>query len=257
MSEPPFLFEKRGRVAILTYNRPEKMNAINLEVGRLSREAWERFSSDDELVVAILTGAGDRAFCAGADLGEQIPSFTGSKAGERWPRRSTQFGHEIYKPIIAAVNGFCIAGGMETLLGTDIRIASKNAKFGLAEPKRGLAPLAGSTVRLPRQIPYCRAMEILLVGDLLDANTALEFGLINKVVEQEELMDEALALAEKIARNGPLALRIIKESVQTNLQLSTPFYIESSFGEELFGSEDAVEGPRAFMEKREPDFKGR
>jgi enoyl-CoA hydratase len=257
MTEPPFLFETRGKIAILTFNRPEKMNSITPEVGRLSREAWQRFAADDSLLVAILTGAGNRAFCAGADLGQQIPAFTGAAKGQRWPRRSEQFGSTIYKPILAAVNGFCIAGGMETLLGTDIRIASSTATFGLAEARRGLAPIAGSTVRLPRQIPYCRAMEILLVGDLISAQTALEVGLINRVVEPEELMPQSLELAERIARNGPLALRIIKESVLTNLQLTTPFWIESTFGEQLFASEDAVEGPRAFMERREPNFQGR
>lgn len=254
-----FLYEKRGRIAIMTYNRPEAMNSINQEVGQLSIEAWEDFKNDDSLWVAILTGAGERAFCAGADLKEMIPSRTGAEGGRRWPRSSRRFGDDIYKPIIAAVNGVCIAGGMETLLGTDIRIAAEHARFGLQEPRWGLAPLAGSHIRLPRQIPYCHAMEILLTGELLTAQHALEVGLINRVVPAPELMPTALAVAERICENGPMAVRTIKEIALRGLSMpmDQAFFLESSFGEEIFGSEDAKEGPRAFAEKRKANFKGK
>jgi enoyl-CoA hydratase len=256
---PEFLYEKRGSIALMTYNRPEALNAINQEVGRLSSEAWEDFKKDPELRVAILTGAGDRAFCAGADLKQMIPARTGAESGRRWPRNSRRFGDDIFKPIIAAVNGVCVAGGMETLLGTDIRIAADHARFGLQEPRWGLAPFAGSHVRLPRQISYCRAMEILLVGDLINAQTALEIGLINRVVPLGELMPTAFALAERLCENGPMALRTIKEIVLRSLSMpmDQAFFLESSFGEEIFASEDAKEGPRAFAEKRKPAFKGR
>ena len=254
----PYLYEKKGRIAVMTFNRPEVMNAMNSEVQRLSAEAWEDFKNDPDLWVAILTGAGDRAFCAGADL-KEMPSRTGAETGRRWPRSSRRGMDDIFKPIIAAVNGFCVAGGMETLLGTDIRIAAEHATFGLLEVTRGLAPLGGSHIRLPRQIPYCRAMEILLTGDRFTAQEALQFGLINKVVPLPELMPTAMKIAERICENSPLAVRTAKEIVLRGLSMpmDQAFFLESSFGEEIFGSEDAKEGPKAFAEKRKPNYKGR
>lgn len=256
---PPFLYEKRDRIAIMTFNRPEVLNAMNEEVHRLSAEAWEDFKTNPNLWVAILTGAGDRAFCTGADLKESLPARTAAPEGQRWPRSSRRFGDDIFKPIIAAVNGYCVAGGMETLLGTDIRIAAEHAQFGLQEVRWGLAPLGGSHIRLPRQISYCRAMEIILVGDRISAQEALQIGLINRVVPVSELMPTALALAERICQNGPVAVRTAKEIIVRGLSmpLDQAFYMESTFGEPLHATEDSKEGPRAFAEKRPPVFKGR
>ncbi len=255
----PFLYEKRGRIAIMTFNRPEVMNAINNEVGRISAEAWEDFKNDPNLWVAILTGAGEKAFCAGADLKEFIPEHTGAEAGQGWPRSSRRFADDIFKPIIAAVNGYCLAGGMSFLLGTDIRIAAEHATFGIPEVGRGLAEMGGSHFRIGRQIPYCRAMEILLTGDRISAKEALAIGLINKVVPLVELMPAALAMAERICENAPLAVRISKEIFIRSLSMpmDQAFFLESSFGREIFSSEDAKEGPRAFAEKRKPEWKGR
>jgi enoyl-CoA hydratase len=168
-------------------------------------------------------------------------------------------GFELYKPVISAVNGTATAGGCEILQATDIRIASTNARLGLAEAKRGLVPGGGSLVRLPRQIPYCKAMEILLLGDLIDAQEAWRIGLINEVVAPDELMPRAHEIAAKLAANGPLALRKIKEAVlrTSGLPLDEAHDIENQLSGEVMSSADAREGPKAFVEKRTPNWKGR
>ena len=172
--------------------------------------------------------------------------------------RATLRNFELYKPVIAAVNGFAIAGGMEIVQATDIRITSENARFGLQEAKWGLFPLGGSTVRLPRQVPYCRAMEIMLTGELIDAEEALRIGLINRVVPADRLMSEVEKIADRIIRNGPLSLRNIKKSVINcmGLTIEEGLDLEYRLGQEVFHSRDAREGPLAFMEKREPAFTG-
>jgi enoyl-CoA hydratase len=166
---------------------------------------------------------------------------------------------EMYKPIIAAVNGYCVAGGMELMLATDIRVAAEHATFGLMEVKWSLIPYAGSIVRTPRQIPYCNAMELLLTGDRIDAPEARRLGLINHVVQAEQVMAKAQELAGKIAANGPLAVRAIKEGVAktSGVPLLEGYKIESELARVVFSSEDAKEGPRAFREKRKPNFKGK
>ena len=163
----------------------------------------------------------------------------------------------MFKPIIAAVNGFCIAGGMEFMQGTDIRIAAEHASFGLGEVRFGLVPTGGTHVRLPRQIPWAVAMELLLTGENIDARRACDIGLINRVVPREQLMDEALRIAEKICMNSPLAVRTAKEIVVRQANLEPGFVLEKAIGARVFGSHDAIEGPKAFMEKRKPEFKGR
>lgn len=233
-------------------------------------EAWLEYRADPELRVAILTGAGDQAFCVGGDLGRLMPLFTGARAPEdEWDRRLlgepglTQTAllrpFELYKPIVAAVNGYALAGGCELLQATDIRIAAKTASFGLSEAKRGLVPGGGSMVRLARQVPYCKAMEILLLGERIPAEEAWRIGLVNEIVEPHELMPRAEEVARKLAANGPLALAKIKEAVwrTSGVPLERAHEIEGECAADVMRSEDAREGPRAFMEKREPVFTGR
>jgi enoyl-CoA hydratase len=193
------LFEPREHVALITLNRPEARNALSPEVVVRLAGAWERVRDDESIRAAVVTGAGDRSFCAGADLARLIPLITGARQPEDdWDHalmkdpalsdRALLRDFDPVKPVIAAVNGFAIAGGMEMLQGTDLRVASENARFGLQEVKWGLFPMSGSTVRLPRQIPYAAAMEILLTGDLIDARRAYELGLVNRVVPQAEVL---------------------------------------------------------------------
>ncbi len=267
---PALLYEKRDGIAILTLNRPEHRNAFSPEMMVLLAEAWVDFRDDDSLRVAILTGAGEKAFCAGGDLARLMPLFTGARQPEDdWDQRlmsdvanvmSTALlrPFELYKPIISAINGGAVAGGTEILQSTDIRIASAEASFGLSEAQRGLVPGGGSMVRLPRQIPYCKAMEILLTGERMSAEEALRIGFVNEVVPSAELMDRAFHFARRLAKNAPLALRAIKETVlrTSGLPLEEAHRIEYEISGRVMTSKDAREGPRAFMEKREPVFTG-
>lgn len=263
----PVQYEVRDRIAVVTLDRPEAMNALDPSMLFGLAEAWDRAEEDDDVWVVVITGAGDQSFCVGADLKLTIPAATGeAREGAldapeaRFPNmtRTLLRGRYFPKPVIAAVNGHCIAGGLELLLATDLRYASDNATFALQEVKWGLFPLAGSTVRLPRQIPYCRAMELLLVGDRVSAAVALEMGLVNEVVSGSAL-ERAMEVALRVTRNGPFAVRKIKESVVRGLGMSIDqaFAEELRLGAEVFASEDAVEGPKAFVEKREPNFTGR
>lgn len=268
---PDLLYEKKGHVAILTFNRPERRNALSPETMVRLAEAWRDFRDDEHLRVAILTGAGDRAFCAGGDLERLMPLFTGARQPEdEWDRRlmadpgevmSTALlrPFELYKPIVAAINGYALAGGSEILQSTDIRIAARSASFGLSEAQRGLVPGGGSMVRLPRQIPHCKAMEILLLGDRMSAEEAHRIGFVNEVVEPEALMARAWEIATRLANNAPLALRAIKEAVirTSGLALDEAYAIENRLSAEVMASEDAREGPTAFLEKRPPIWKGR
>ena len=268
---PHLLYEKRDGIAILTLNRPEQRNAFSPQTMVLLARAWKDFREDDAMRVAILTGAGDTAFCAGGDLKLLLPMFTGARQPEtEWDHElMSNLGDvmatallrpfELYKPIIAAVNGYAMAGGSEILQSTDIRIASRTASFGLTEVKRGLVPGGGSMVRLQRQIPYAKAMELLMTGDNMSAEEAHRVGFINEVVEPEALMPRALEIAAKIAKNAPLAVQAIKETaIRTNgIPLEEAFKIEHECSAKVMTSSDAREGPRAFAEKRKPDFKGR
>ena len=265
------IYEKRDGVAIVRFNRPDRRNALSPQLMVLLADAWKDFRADDSLRVAILTGEGDKAFCAGGDLNLLMPLFTGARQPEdEWDRRLMENvgdtmatallrPFELYKPIVAAINGFALAGGSEILQSTDIRVASSNASFGLSEVQRGLVPGGGSMVRLPRQIPYCKAMEILLLGDRMSAEEAHRIGFVNEVVEPERLMPRALEIAERLAKNAPLALRKIKEAViRTNgMPLEQAYEIEHECAAVVMTSQDAREGPKAFMEKREPVFTGR
>lgn len=252
---PTFQYEKQGHIAIMTINRPEAMNAFTREMLVGMDAAFDDFKDDDDLWVAVFTGAGDKAFCTGMDLKEAIPLLNaGDEMGyEDHTKRPFS---DVFKPIICAVNGFCIAGGMEFMQGTDVRIAAEHAIFGLGEVRWGLVPTGGSHVRLPRQIPWAVAMELLLTGENITAERAYDVGLVNKVVPAADLMDEAMKLANKILKNGPLAVRTAKEIAVRQANLETGFVIEKAIGARVFGSHDAEEGPKAFLEKRKPEFKG-
>jgi enoyl-CoA hydratase len=267
---PALIFEKRNQIAWLTLNRPEVHNSLNPEMLVSLAAAWKEIEKDDGVRATIVTGAGKVAFSAGADLGKLIPLFTGARKPEdEWDRKlldergigdvALLRSYNMDKPVISAVNGFCIAGGMEFIQATDLRVASENASFGLQEVKWAILPAAGSLARLQRQIPYCKAMEILLTGNRIDANEAWRLGLINYVVPQTELIAKAEELAAAIAQNGPLAVRKIKEAVRrcSGRPYEDAFKIENEIAREVMKSADAKEGPRAFMEKRKPNYTGR
>jgi enoyl-CoA hydratase len=267
---PALLVDKRNRIAYVTFNRPEVHNSFNPELLIMLGEFWEEAEKDDEVRAVIVTGVGKVAFSAGADLGKLIPLFTGARKPEdEWDRKllaNRRIGdcailrkYDFPKPVIAAINGFCIAGGMEFIQATDLRVASENASFGLQEVKWAIIPGAGSLARLQRQIPYCKAMEILLTGNRIDAQEAWRLGLINYVVPQENLIAKAEELAAAIAENGPVAVRKIKEAVRrcSGRPFEEAFKIEDEVGREVMRTEDAREGPRAFIEKRKPVYKGR
>jgi E-phenylitaconyl-CoA hydratase len=223
-------------------------------------ESWVRVRDDPAVRVAVVTGAGDRAFSVGADL----KSFIGKPAGlsEFMLTQKDQLlnrGLEVWKPIIAAVNGFCLGGGMTLLLATDVRLAAPHATFGLTEVKRGVFPANGGTQRVLQQLPYPIAMEMLLTGDSLDAETAARWGLVNRVVPAADVLPEALEMARRIARNGPLAVQAAKELAirSRDMDLVTGLRLEQAMLRLLQDSEDVREGTAAFAEKRAPTFKGR
>lgn len=264
------LFEKRGHVALITLNRPEAHNAINPEVAVLLAEAWETVRKDDEIRVAIVTGAGEGSFCAGADLARLIPLITGARQpDDEWDEKVVQDptismrallrNFDPEKPVIAAVNGAALAGGMEFVVGTDIRVAAESAQFGLREAVWGLFPIGGSTARLPRQIPLSAALEIMLTGTPINAQRAYELGFVNHVVPREQVLPKALEIADTIAANGPLAVKAIRNSVRACLGLPDAPSLERELeiGMPVFATRDAREGPRAFKEKRAPKFEGR
>lgn len=266
----PIHYDKQDHIVTITMDRYERRNAFDVEHSVQMIDAWERFNDDPDAWVAIVTGVKD-AFCAGGDLHTmaQIASELAENDGHSptlnlITRDNTRFftlkGFEIYKPIIAAVNGQCWAGGMELLGGTDLRIASRNAVFNISEPKRGLFASGGTTSRLPRQLAWPAAMELLLMARPTSAERALQLGLINEVTEPEELMQVAREWAMEICRNAPLSVQATKKSALKSLAVATldeAYAIEDALGKEVFQTEDAKEGPRAFFEKRAPQWQGR
>ena len=253
---PTMLYEKRDRIAIVTINRPEAMNAFTPDMLQAMDAAFADFNKDPDLWVAILTAAGEKSFCAGMDLKAAIPLVNeGDEMG--YADHTKRPFSDVFKPIIAAVNGYCIAGGLEFLQGTDLRIAAEHATFGLGEVRWGIIPTGGSHIRLPRQIPWAVAMELLLTGRPITAKRAYDIGLVNEVVAADQLMPTALKWAETICKNGPLAVRTAKEIAVRALGLESGFVLEKAIGARVFASEDAKEGPRAFAEKRPPRFTGR
>ena len=254
------IYEKKGNTAYITINRPEVMNAMDPETYSELSQAWIDVRDDPDVWCAIITGAGDRAFSAGADLKKTIP-----REAEKWHFWQTQEeqilnrGLEVWKPVIAAVNGYCLAGGMTLLLGTDIRVAADHASFGLSEVKRGILPGNGGTQRTIQQLPYPIAMWLLMSGDRISAAEAAQYGLINKVVPLANLMEEAERMASVICQNGPLAVRAIKELAVRGQYLPIEYGLrmEQAIQQVLRTTDDATEGPRAFAEKRPAKFTGR
>jgi E-phenylitaconyl-CoA hydratase len=246
-------------ICTIVINRPERLNAMDAEHYKALSQAWCRVRDEAAIRVAIVTGAGEKSFSTGAD----IKSFLTGPPGydEMWLTQRDQLlnrGLEVWKPVIAAVNGYCLGGGMTLLLATDIRVASENATFGLAEVKRGVIAGNGGTQRILRQLPHAIAMELLLTGDAIDAATAERWGLVNKVVPRERLMDTARGYARRIAANAPLAVQAAKELALRgrDVDLATGLRLEQVTNRMLMATEDAKEGPAAFAEKRPPNFKG-
>lgn len=261
---PLVLFDKRGHTAYITINRPETMNALNRDTWDALTAAWISVRDDPEVWTAIVTGAGDKAFSAGTDLLEAKKYREHLERGEpinkpRVPDVSPCRNLDVWKPFIAAINGFCLAGGLEIALACDIRIAADHAVFGCTEVTRAVIPGAGATQRLPRIIPFATALELMITGERISAQKALSIGLVNYVVAGSNLMAAAEALADKINANGPIAVRLVKEAAYRGL--SMPIHeglrLEKSFSELVHHTEDAREGPLAFVEKREPKYQAR
>jgi len=256
-------FERHGATAVVTMNRPEAKNALSLPMLVGMADAWEEIDGNDEVRCAVLTGAGG-TFCAGMDLkamgGPEAEKYQQRMADDpdlHWKALLRHY--QLRKPLIAAVEGWAVAGGTEILQATDIRVAGEGAKFGIFEAKRGLFPLGGSTVRLRRQIPYTLAMELLLTAREVTADEAQRIGLIGRVVPDGAALDTALEIAEVIGHNGPLAVEAIKRSVRETEGMSEEDGLarELEIGWPIFATEDAKEGPKAFAEKRRPNFQRR
>lgn len=268
----PIHYEKDdGHIVLITIDRPESRNALDMRHFADLAQAWRTFGEDPDAWVAVITGV-ERNFMSGADLKTYIPQITelqkqiaaqqvDSIDGMRL-RDGTDAvlrNARLYKPVIAAINGPCVAGGMEMLGGIDIRIATEHASFGVLEPARGLFAGGGTTVRLPRQLAFPAAMEFLLTADRFSAQEALQLGLLNRVVPEESLLDEAYAFARRITKNAPLAIQATKESVLRGLlvDLKQAYKIEQEISTQVFSTQDAKEGPRAFAEKRPPVWQAR
>ncbi len=258
--------ETRDGILILTIDRPAARNALDAATQAALLDAWRHFRDDDTLHVAVLTGAGEAAFCAGADLKEIGAYYRSMTPSQRHERGECEPGlgaitrnFDVRKPTIAAINGACLAGGMELALACDLRVAAEHARFGLPEVCRGILPGAGGTQRLPRALPLGVALEMILTGAPIDAAAALRWGLVSRVVPAAALLDCALEIAARIAANGPLAVRAARDAVYQGLELplEAALRLEQFYAEPLRTSEDAAEGVRAFVEKRPARFSGR
>ncbi len=258
---PSIEISVENKVATIVLNRPEAMNSVDPEMRALLHQTWDRLRNDEDIWVAIITGAGDKAFCTGSDLKKTMPAqetyaqqlFASQNNG------ALVAGLVTDKPLIAAVNGYAMGGGMELALACDIRLCSTNAQFALSEVKVGSLPGSGGTQRLPRYIGMSDAMMMLLTGDRIDAAEAYRTGLVSKVLPSAELLPAARTLAEKIACNAPLSVRAVKRLVQQGQDMPLNHAVDMEryvFGL-LFNTEDRVEGRKAFTEKRKPNYKGK
>src|SRR5215813_8954126 len=277
-------YEKDNHIVTITIDRPEARNSLDVDHFGMLADSWIRFRDDDDAYVAILTGVGD-VYCVGADLKKFVPIVT-ERADKLAAGESTlavgeskysmahsliavlrdgavvpETGEEftLYKPVIAAINGICAAGGMEMMWNTDLRVCADTAWFQLAEPRRGLFPGGGSTVHSARQLSWCNAMEVLLLADRITPERAYEMGLVNRIVPRDQVMKAAREMADTICLNGPLAVRACKQSAKEScfLGLAEALANEMSYSAGVFMSEDAREGIKAFKEKRTPRWKGK
>lgn len=263
--------ERHGEhVALIRIDRPEARNALSPRMLCALADAFLAVKADQQVRAVVLTGTGDAAFCSGGDLGLTLPLMTGARAPrDEFDRRlledvstmeiSSLRDFDIVKPTICAVNGTCLAGGFEMMLGTDIRIAADHAQFGLPEVQRALLPFAGSMARLPRQVPTAVAMQVLLTGRPFSAQQALQWGLVTELLPKDRVLARALELAGQIAGNGPVAVQAVRRAAiqGSGLPLHSAFALEDAAKREVMSSQDAREGPLAFMEKRAPRFLGR
>ncbi len=254
------IYEKKDHMAVLTMNRPEAMNAMNALMRGEMGEAFEDFRDDDDSWVLIITGAGDRAFSAGMDLKEMSARLAGGTSPVRGDQDtpSLMAGNiEIWKPIIAAINGVAVGAGLELALACDIRIVAENARLGLMEAKRGITPGGKGTIRLPLLVPLGIALEMLLSGDLITAEESYRIGLTNQVVPGADLMTAAQKMAERLMDCAPLAVQSIKETVYKTIGMPFNQALQARFGLNVSATEDAREGTAAFAQKRKPVWKGR
>lgn len=254
------IYEKKENIGVLTINRPQRMNAISNELTSELKKFLDDIENDDELRVLVITGAGDKAFVAGADINELVDRD--ALIGRRVSRQRQEIFSRIenlHVPAIAAINGYALGGGLELALACSMRVCSDKAQFGAPEVKLGIIPGDGGTQRLPRLVGLGRAMEMILTGDFIDAEEAYRIGLVNKIFPHEELMEKAMELAKKIASRPPLAVRYAKETVNRSLEGSTVsgFALESFLHALSCTTEDKKEGVSAFLEKRKGKFKGR
>lgn len=253
------LIEKRGRVAVVTVNRPDKLNALNIATRNDILEVFDQLEKDDEVRVVVITGAGEKAFIAGADINEFAGMTAVKQRAVMKGRRAFDAVEDFPKPVIAMINGFALGGGCELAMACDIRLASSKAKLGQPEIKLGIIPGGGGTQRLTRLIGEGRSMELTLTGDMISAEEAERIGLVNHVYPPEELEGKTMELANRIAEMSPVALAMAKQSVKNaaRLTLRAGLDAEVDLFALCFSSEDKEEGVKAFIEKRKPDFKGR
>jgi E-phenylitaconyl-CoA hydratase len=256
----PIEFALEDGIALITINRPERLNAMDAEHYAALSDAWIQVRDDPKIRVAVITGAGERSFTTGADIKSFIS--VAPEMSEFWLTQREQLlnrGLEVFKPVIAAVNGYCLGGGMTLMLATDLRIAVPHATFSLAEVRRGVIPANGGTQRILHQLPHAIAMELLLTGESIDAETAARWGLINRVVAPGELISSSLELAGRIVAAAPLAVQAAKELAirSRDLDLASGLRMEQAMLRLLLDTVDVKEGTAAFAEKRTPRFEGR
>ena len=252
-------YRKEQRVGIITINRPEALGALTVKGQEELNAAFNAIRDDDEVLIGIITGTGEKAFCTGVDIKDMLP-YIQKTATRQWQQPPTiMHGMDIWKPMIAAINGMALGGGLEIALACDIRIATETAKFGLPEVRVGMFSGAGGTQRLPRLIPPGIAAEMIFTGRSIDAQEAYRVGLINRIVPFDKLMPTALEIAQAVCQNGPLAVRTAKECMVRgmNMGLDEGLKLEILMTPAVVFSDDFQEGIKAFAEKRKPDFKGK
>jgi len=259
---PALDYQKRGKIAYITLNRPEARNAMNAEMWEGLVKAWADVGEDPNIWVAIVTGAGDKAFSSGQDLKEVVEWMKlppDKRPAQPLPEVNPMRGMTVWKPFIAAINGVCTGGGLELAMACDLRIAADTARLGLAETKQGVIPANSGTQKLIRLVPFGKALEMLITGDFVDAQEALRIGLVNKVVPAADVLKEADSLANHICENGPMAVRAVKELAYKGIEVSLAegLRLEIEVSKRLALTEDSQEGARAFAEKRRPNWQGK